>query len=170
MSGPALRLATAHDVPALHALAQSAYRGDAARAGWTHEADLVEGERIATEELARIIADPDERLLVAPAADGTLAGCVRVTREGDGAAMLGLLAVDPATQANGLGKRLIAAAEAIARQDFAATTMRMTVIARREELIAYYLRRGYAPTGEVKPFVVVTDPPLTMVVLAKPLS
>jgi len=168
VTGPVLRAATAQDLPALHALAQRAYRGDAARAGWTHEADMVEGERISLAELAAIVADPDERLLVAEAGDA-LTGCVRVTREIGGAAMLGLLAVDPGRQADGLGKRLIAAAEEIARRDFAAATMRMTVIATRAELIAYYQRRGYAPTGEVKPFVVVTDPPLSMIVMAKPL-
>ena len=36
-----LEPATADDLPELHALVERAYRGDGARAGWTHEADLV---------------------------------------------------------------------------------------------------------------------------------
>lgn len=169
MTDVAVRRAIAADVPALHALAQRAYRGDAARGGWTHEADLVEGERIAPAELARIVDDPNERLLVAGGEDGTLIGCVRVTDEGEGTALLGLLAVDPSLQAGGLGRRLITAAEDAARADFGARVMEMTVISNRAELIAYYERRGYAPTGQVKPFVVETDPPLSMILMAKTL-
>jgi hypothetical protein len=30
--------------------------------------------------------------------------------------------------------------------------MEMTVVAVRSDLIAWYLRRGYAPTGESRPF------------------
>ena len=48
--------------------------------------------------------------------------------------------------------------------------MEMTVIHRRTELIAWYERRGYAPTGETRPFPV--DPPqpqLDFVVLEKAL-
>ena len=39
----ALRYATLHDIPALVALVTSAYRGDARRAGWTTEADILDG-------------------------------------------------------------------------------------------------------------------------------
>ena len=42
---PAFRNATAADVPALVALIESAYRGDDSRAGWTTEADILEGQR-----------------------------------------------------------------------------------------------------------------------------
>ena len=56
--------ATPDDIPALHALVESAYRGDSARAGWSHEADLLGGQRIDGESLAEIIADPSQHLLV----------------------------------------------------------------------------------------------------------
>ena len=59
------RHATHADLPALHALIQRCYRGNASRAGWTHEADLVEGDRISHAELAAILDDPRETLLVA---------------------------------------------------------------------------------------------------------
>lgn len=145
-----IRAATAPDLPALHALIERAYRGDSAKAGWTHEADLLGGQRTDLAALAEMLADPDQRLLVA-VEDGALTGCVAVTRKPDGRGYLGLLTVDPALQAAGLGKRLIAAAEEAAR-DFGADTMEMTVIASRGELIAYYERRGYALTGERQPF------------------
>ncbi|MFN3523085.1 MAG: GNAT family N-acetyltransferase [Phenylobacterium sp.] len=159
LAGPA-------DLPALHALVESAYRGDAARAGWTHEADLLQGQRTSLESLAAAVADPCERILLLRL-DGALAGCVQVSDRGGGRAYLGMLAVDPARQAGGFGRRLIAEAERLAAETFGATSIEMTVIDRRTELVAYYLRRGYAETGETRPFPTVTDPPLRFTVLAK---
>jgi len=46
-------------------LVESAYRGDSARAGWTHEADLLTGERIGESELAALLANPAQRVIVA---------------------------------------------------------------------------------------------------------
>ena len=43
-------------------------------------------------------------------------------------------------------------AEAFARDRFGAERMRMTVIDKRTELIAFYERRGYLQTGEREPF------------------
>lgn len=163
-----VRFTTKADLPALQPLIQRAYRGDDARAGWTHEADLLDGERIGVAELEAMIADPSERLLVG--FDGErMVGCVRVANSGGGLAYLGLLCVDPLLQAGGYGKQLIAAAEATARREFAADRIEMTVIDRRVELIAFYERRGYAHAG-TRDFPVVVDPPLHMVVLEKPLD
>lgn len=148
----AIRAAQTDDIPALHALIESAYRGDAARAGWTHEADLLGGQRIDLEGLADILADPDQYLLIATRADGTAAGCVEVTDKTPGLAYLGMLSVTPHGQAQGLGKRLISAAEQFARDQLGAARMEMTVIRQRSELISYYIRRGYQPTGEERPF------------------
>lgn len=145
-----IRAAASADLPALHALVERSYRGDSAKAGWTHEADLLGGQRTDLAALAEMLADSGQRLLVA-VEDGALTGCVAVTRKSDGRGYLGLLTVDPTLQAAGLGKRLIAAAEGAAR-DFGADTIEMTVIASRGELIAYYERRGYALTGERRPF------------------
>ncbi len=174
MSEPAIRSAHAADLVGLHALVEGAYRGESARAGWTHEADLLDGQRIDAEALAAILGDPTQRLLVAEDA-GSLVGCVQVGRPTVDTAYLGLLTVAPARQANGLGRRLIAAAEAAAR-GWDVARMEMTVIRQRAELIAWYARRGYAPTGETRPFPL-DDPrfglprtrALAFVVLAKPL-
>jgi GNAT superfamily N-acetyltransferase len=95
---------------------------------------------------------------------------VTITRRNDDVAYLGMLCVDPALQAGGLGRMLIAQAEERARQDFGAKRMEMTVVAPRTELIAYYERRGYAQTGEIRPFPVPEFDHLTMVVLEKALG
>jgi GNAT superfamily N-acetyltransferase len=163
----AIRPAMPADLAALQPLIQRAYRGDSARGGWTHEADLLDNERIGMDELGAMLADPKERLLLG-FAGARMIGCVRVVDSGAGLAYLGLLCVDPELQTGGYGKQLITAAEAAARDDFGADRIEMTVIDRRAELIAYYERRGYARAG-ARDFPVVVDPPLFMVVLEKPL-
>lgn len=162
-----IRPATLADLPRLHPVVERAYRGDSARQGWTHEADMLSDARTDLDTLASLI-DGDSRLLIALDGD-TILGCVNIAHRGDGLAYLGLLCVDPELQAGGIGKQLIAAAEATARDTFAATRIEMTVIDRRVELIAWYERHGYTRSGETRPFPVPVDPPLTMVVLVKPL-
>ena len=132
-------------------LVQRAYRGESARLGWTHEADLLDGQRTDAEALGSMLADPHQRVLVAEE-DARLIGCVQVSDQRDGTAYLGMLSVDPTLQARGLGKLLIGVAEGTALEVFGARRMEMTVIEQRAELIAYYERRGYARTGETRPF------------------
>lgn len=165
-----IRRATHADLTDLHAVVERAYRGDAAKAGWTHEADIIrEGQRTSHDILAATIDDDNERLLVATDGDRII-GCVQISDRGHGMAYLGLLTVDPQLQAGGLGKQLIEAAERFAVAAFEAHAMEMTVIDQRVELIAYYQRRGYRLTGERRAFPIELDPPLQMVVLEKPLD
>lgn len=169
-----IRFATATDLAPLRALVESAYRGDSARRGWTHEADLLGGQRTDEETLGATIADPQQRILLAER-EGVIVGCVQLTAKGDGTAYLGLLAVDPTLQAGGIGAQLIRACEAAALSEFGATRMEMTVIDGRRELIAYYERKGYALTGERRPFPMedqrfgLPRQALEFIVLAKPL-
>ena len=151
MSDLTFRPATAADVSQLQPFVHAAYRGDSAKRGWTHEADLLDGQRIDADGLADVIADPAQIMLLAER-DGDLVGCVSITDKGDGLAYLGMLTVDPAQQGGGLGRKLIAAAESEATSRFGAGRMEMTVIAQRAELIAWYERCGYALTGERRPF------------------
>tara|TARA_R110000787_G_scaffold90571_5_gene191112 strand:- start:628 stop:1161 length:534 start_codon:yes stop_codon:yes gene_type:complete len=148
--------ATVDDLPALLTLVHGAYRGDSARRGWTHEADLLDGQRIDRPALEAALADSTQLILLARE-DGILIGCVQISDRGDGLAYLGMLSVDPARQAAGLGRRLVMAAETAARDRFGAGRMEMTVIIQRSELIAWYERLGYVRTGETRPFPA-TDP------------
>jgi ribosomal protein S18 acetylase RimI-like enzyme len=151
MNKLAIGPATHDDLAPLHRLVEGAYRGDSARRGWTHEADLLDGQRIDAATLAEMLDDPARRILVAREG-AALVGCVAVTDQGDDTCYLGLLAVDPARQAGGLGRQLIDAAEDAARRAFAARRIEMTVIVQRAALIAWYERRGYRRTGEERPF------------------
>lgn len=157
------------DLPALHPVIERAYRGDSARAGWTHEADIItEGARTDLDTLTAILADPAQRLLIARQGEQVI-GCVTVANRGDGLAYLGLLCVDPLLQAAGLGRKLVEAAETTARAAFGADRIEMTVIEQRAELIAWYVRLGYTPSGERRDFPIAMVPPLFMTVLVKPL-
>lgn len=163
-----IRVATHEDLPALHPVIERAYRGETARGGWTHEADLIQGARTDIATLTAIVDDPAQRLLIALQDDATI-GCVQVSDRGDGLAYLGLLCIDPTLQTGGYGKRLVAAAEETARDAFHAHRMEMTVIDVRRKLIEFYERRGYSVSGEKRDFPIPLDPPLFMDVLVKDL-
>ncbi|MCU0977038.1 MAG: GNAT family N-acetyltransferase [Steroidobacteraceae bacterium] len=143
--------ATAADVDAIVALVESAFRGEASRAGWTTEADLLDGRRTGPDEIGAIVADPGQVILLSRDADGAVDASVNLRRDGD-LTWLGMLAVRPPLQGSGLGRRVVEGAEAFARERWGARAMRMKVIVQREELIAWYERRGYRRTGETAPF------------------
>jgi ribosomal protein S18 acetylase RimI-like enzyme len=145
------RAAGTGDIPALHELVESAYRGEASRAGWTTEADLLGGQRTDPDALASIITGAASRMIVAEE-DGVVVGCCQLEARGGGTAYLGMLAVRPPLQARGVGRRIVAEGEQVAREEWAATRVQMTVIRQRDELIAWYERLGYARTGETAPF------------------
>lgn len=151
MTGPLqFRAATQEDVREIVALVESAYRGDASRAGWTTEADFLEGRRTGDDDVGECIARDRSELLLAER-DGTLLACAHVAEE-DGAGYFGMFSVVPTLQGGGVGSRLLAEAERRVRDDWRLPTMRMTVIDIRDALIAFYERRGYVRTGRFKPF------------------
>ncbi|GAA4421958.1 GNAT family N-acetyltransferase [Actinokineospora soli] len=142
------RAATIDDVPALVALVESAYRGDASRAGWTTEADFLDGQRTDPEEIARLVGTPKNLVLMA--FDPDLVACCHLA-EVDGAGYFGMFAVAPGLQGGGVGRAVLAEAERVLAS-WGLPEVRMKVIDRRAELIAWYERRGYANTGELTPF------------------
>ena len=144
------RAATPADLDAIVDLVTSAYRGDASRAGWTTEADFLDGNRIDAEVLRADIERPRSRVLLAER-DGQLLACAHVS-EDDGAGYFGMFSVVPGLQGGGIGKQVLAECERIARDEWQLPAMRMTAIDIRNELIAFYERRGYVRTGILKPF------------------
>ena len=145
------RSAGLYDVPALDSLVQSAYRGEASREGWTTEADLLGGQRTDPEALMLIIEGDDSRMVIADD-DGVVVGCCQLERREGGAAYLGMLAVWPSLQARGIGRAVVAEGERVARSEWAAERVQLSVIRQRTELIAWYERLGYERSGETRPF------------------
>ncbi len=144
------RAATAADIPAIVDLVTSAYRGDASRVGWTTEADFLDGNRIDPVVLQHDMQRPRSRVVLAER-DGTLLACAHVAEEGEHG-YFGMFSVVPGLQNGGIGKLLLAECERIARDEWTLPDMQMTVIDIRDELIAFYERRGYRRTGVYKPF------------------
>jgi ribosomal protein S18 acetylase RimI-like enzyme len=150
MTDIVFRNATPADADAVIALVESAYRGDTSRAGWTTEADFLDGRRTGPDDVLAQIERPHSRILLAER-EGQLLACAHAAVE-DGAGYFGMFSVQPGLQNTGIGKAMLAEAERIAREDWQLPTMRMTVIDIRAELIAWYERRGYRRTGITKPF------------------
>jgi ribosomal protein S18 acetylase RimI-like enzyme len=151
----AFRDATPADVAAIVALVESAYRGDASKAGWTTEAELLDGQRVDMAGVAEIVTKPGSRVLLAegasPGATRDLIACCHLERQRD-SCYFGMFSVKPRQQGSGIGKRMLLEAERIAREAWRSVRMEMTVISIRDELIAWYERRGYRRTGRFKPF------------------
>lgn len=144
-----LRTACEGDIDAIVQLVNAAYRPAPGAAGWTHEGHLVAGPRVTAALLRTLFVDHSVILLLAEGPK--ILACVHVKAVGD-AACLGMLATDPAVQAQGLGKLLLQQAEAHARSQFGSRRFRMAVLSVRPELLAFYRRRGYMPTGEAEHF------------------
>lgn len=176
MADITFRKATPLDAPALLPLIISAYRGDSSRDGWTTEADLLDDDRIDEAGLLAKINHPDGQVLVAclsdAGADATtttttsapkLLACCEILRQDPAPsettapaapmAYFGLFAVDPALQNGGVGRRVLAEAERVARDEMGARVMELTTLWMRTELIAWYERRGFkVAEGETRPF------------------
>lgn len=146
-----LRPAVAADVPRLVERIESAYRGASGQRGWTTETHLIDGQRTDAEEIAALLRTPHHTMLVLEGPGGHLTACCLVEQRATDA-YFGFFAVDPDQQGAGIGKRLLAAAEAFARDVLDAQTMRLSVIEQRAELIAWYERRGYTLTGDTLAF------------------
>ena len=150
MSSLRFRAATVADIPAVVDLVESAYRGDVSRQGWTTEADLLDGRRTGADDVGACIAQHRSVILLAER-DAEPVACAHVADD-DGAGYFGMFSVQPGLQGGGIGKQLLEHAERFVREHWSLPVMRMTVIDVREELVAFYERRGYRRTGVIKPF------------------
>ena len=176
-----LRQAEIEDIEALEQLLNRCYRQTA---GWTNEADLVGGIRITQDELARIIENPKHYLFVYPKTStgerggeesGELLGCIAVDIKTDTdingsifdkigchkKAYIGMFAVHPELQGQGIGNVILDAAETFAQRhlqsevqetDKNIVRLTLSILSHRPELLAYYQRRGYQLNGNSMPF------------------
>ncbi|AZL10374.1 MAG: GNAT family N-acetyltransferase [Brevibacterium aurantiacum] len=140
------------DIDDYVALVASAYRGEPSKQGWTTEADLLSGQRLDADMAREMLAESDSSMILVRSAEGLAVGSVYLREPVDGTAYLGVLAVSPEGQGQGVGSALMNLAEAWVAERWNARWLRMSVINKRAELIAYYERRGYERTGEVEPF------------------
>lgn len=142
-----LRAACNADAINIASLVNRAYRPPPEQAGWTHEGNLVAGERTSAEQVLSLFHE-QSAILVLCRGQSEIVACVHVQGDQSGA-YIGMLATDPTVQAKGLGKQMLFHAETYAVEHFKASVFKMSVLSSRPELLAFYERRGYVLTGDV---------------------
>lgn len=148
---PSLRSASKPDAGKIALLVNRAYRPSPHERGWTHEADLVAGRRTTKEQVLALFC-PRSSILVAHQ-DAEIVACVHV-KSSECSADIGMLAIDPGYQTQGLGKLMLEWAERHALEHFGVTAFNISVLTSRFELIAFYERRGYTRTGQTMAYPV----------------
>lgn len=156
-----LRIAETSDAEEIAGLVNRAYRPPAGQGGWTHESHLVAGPRTTPSQIRTLVETQPALLLLCSAAENAaesaapqVIACVHVQVDASGCAHIGMLATLPERQGQGLGARMLRLAESHACRRLHATQAKMSVLSSRPELLAFYERRGYVPTGETYPYPV----------------
>lgn len=150
MSTSRIEIAEPEHASAIAQLVDSAYRGESGLRGWTTETHLIGGQRTDAGEISALLAQPNARFFILWDGDALAACCLLERR--DTSAYFGMFAVSPLLQSQGYGARMLAHAESYAEAEWASERMVMSVIKQREELIAWYERKGYRDTGNTLPF------------------
>jgi ribosomal protein S18 acetylase RimI-like enzyme len=147
-----ITIATIADIDAIKNLLNNAYRGEAAKEGWTSEAHLITGNtRTDDKDLGNIMLKPGSVFLKYINEQQQIIACANLQQHGS-KIYLGMLSVAPQLQGSGVGKQMLQAAEEYTRH-LQCTSIYMSVISLRTELINWYKRHGYTDTGERKPFI-----------------
>ena len=154
----AIRLAKPSDAAQITAVINAAFR--------IAEEFFIDGNRITEAEVEQSLGKGHFLL----AQDGKrLNGCVYIELRGE-RSYLGLLSVDPNCQQSGLGSLLMNEAEKYCREH-GSRAMDIVIVNLREDLPAFYERRGYAHTGTTPfPPDVETKIPCHFINMSKPLE
>ena len=152
-----IRFATAGDAPQITTVINAAFR--------IAEGFFIDGNRITQAEVEESLT---KGAFLLAETDGKLNGCVYVEMRGE-RSYLGLLSVDPTSQQGGLGSRLMIEAERYCRER-GSHSMDILIVSLREELPAFYEKRGYVENGTTPfPADVPTKVPCHFINMSKPL-
>lgn len=157
MKTDSIRIATPADAAQITSVINSAFQ--------IAEGFFIDGNRITQTEVEQLLG---KGAFLLAETDETLNGCVYVELRGE-RSYLGLLSVDPARQQGGLGSLLMNEAESYCRER-GSQSMDILIVSLREELPAFYRKRGYLENG-TNPFPpdVGTKIPCHFINMAKPL-
>lgn len=146
------RTATPEDAPQLQHLVESAFRTEDSRPDWTGNAELASHFRIDVEEVMDKITNSDLVVLMALDSNNALVASIEVSKRGANCGRLSMIAVDERYQRSGVGRLVLAYAEAYCRQTWNAEKFSLNALSTRKALIEWYMRRGYQKTGETMAF------------------
>lgn len=149
--------ASIYDAPEIVKLVNSAYRGESSKAGWTTEADLLDGQRTDYNEIVKLIEQEGSSILMARNSNREIVSCCelkiipgdyfdRSASTEKKNLYFGMFTVQPLLQNSGIGKVFLAQIENYARK-WQLEKIQMSVITLRKELISYYERRGFHTTS-----------------------
>lgn len=142
------------DIDPIVNLVNKTYRGEDSRLGWTTEADLLEGLRTNYAHISGLLQQSNTQILLAKQEKAVIGSILLEYSPPLASVELGMFAVLPAQQNQGIGKQLLAFAELTAIEDWHPAKLLLEVIPCRQELIAFYQRRGYQFNGSSQPFPV----------------
>ncbi|MEY3220200.1 MAG: hypothetical protein RIT27_1557 [Pseudomonadota bacterium] len=144
------RTAQIEEAQAVAALINGAYRGESSRAGWTTEANVLDGLRTTVLEIESFIQS-NQAILLLCFENEDLIGCILAEKKAQ-KVRFGMFVVKPTLQNRGIGKQLLEKAEQLVKETWQITHFEMIVISCRKELLEYYKRRGYFYRGKDLPF------------------
>ncbi len=132
------------------------------------EHSFVDGDRITAAAVSRLAGTSSTQFFVVR--DGaSLVGCVFTEVRAENVGYIGLLAVEPARSGGGLGTALMQRAEHHLR-DRGCRVAEITVVDLRTDLMPFYARRGYRPTGDTQTFPRVAKQPCCLVEMTRSLD
>lgn len=164
---PGLRPATLSDAPAVALLINRAF---------SVESSFKKGDRTNPQQVREKMSTGSFFVVKEGSA---LIGCIYIEvaqpgndhtiAKGEGAGYIGMLAIDPAQQGKGMGKRLMRFAEQELK-DRGCTRVQLRIIHLRQELYSFYKAQGYRETGTSPyPFPEGTSRPVHFVNMEKAL-
>ncbi len=139
-----LRKAHHQQAQAIADLINLTYRGES---GWTRETHIIGGDRTNRYEIEMALMNPAAHFFVTYH-DQSLASSIYVVKE-NAHAYIGFFSVHPSLQGMGLGKHVLAQTEIFATETLGVNKFIMFVVSQRQELMAFYERRGYLRTGQI---------------------
>lgn len=146
------RTATPEDANQIQELVQAAFRTEDSRPDWTGNTELASTFRIDVEEVASKIANPENTILMAFDNDNSLVASIEVSKRDGNCGRLSMIAVSDRYQRSGVGRFVLAYAEAYCRRVWGAEKFSLNALSIRKTLIEWYMRQGYQKTGETSPF------------------
>ena len=142
-----LEKASSEQSQAISDLVNLTYRGEI---GWTRETHIIRGNRTSRQDIEVAMSSPNGYFLVVNQSY-MLASCIYVAKEKDHA-YIGFFSVHPTLQGKGFGSQVLQQAEEFAIKNMGIKKFIMFVVSQRQELIAFYERRGYLRTGRIEAY------------------